>query len=64
MVERCKISHDWGTNTIIIQGTTIVKNIHATKKLGVTTTKGVPVRQYIIYVNGLHRKEEESYDIL
>ncbi len=32
-----KMSHDWGNNIIIIQGTGIVKTIHVTKKLGAPT---------------------------
>ncbi len=31
------MSHDWGNNIIIIQGTGIVKTIHVTKKLGAPT---------------------------
>jgi hypothetical protein len=34
-----KISHDWGTNVVTIQGIGIVKTIHVTKKLGVQTKK-------------------------
>jgi hypothetical protein len=30
-----KISHDWGTNAFIIQGTCLMITIHVTKKLGV-----------------------------
>jgi hypothetical protein len=32
-----KLSHDWGNNIIIIQGTSIVKTIPITKKLGAPT---------------------------
>jgi hypothetical protein len=34
-----KISHDWGTNNVIIRGTNIIRTIHITKKLGVQTKK-------------------------
>jgi len=34
-----KISHDWGTNTITIQGTSIMITIPITKKLGVQTKR-------------------------
>jgi hypothetical protein len=34
-----KVSHNWETNTIIIQGTCIVKTIHVTKKYSVQTKK-------------------------
>jgi hypothetical protein len=30
-----KISHDWGTNTITIEGTSTIKTIPITKKLGI-----------------------------
>ncbi len=30
-----KISHDWGTNTITIEGTGTIKTIPITKKLGI-----------------------------
>jgi hypothetical protein len=32
-----KVSHNWGDNTIIIQGVDIVKTILVTKKLGAPT---------------------------
>jgi hypothetical protein len=32
-----KLAHDWGTNTITIQGTSTLKTILVTKKLGVQT---------------------------
>jgi hypothetical protein len=32
-----KVFHDWGNNTITIQGANIVKIIHVTKKLGPPT---------------------------
>jgi hypothetical protein len=32
-----KVSHNWGINIITIQGTSIVRTIHVTKKLGVQT---------------------------
>jgi len=34
-----KVSHHWGTNTITIQGTTMVKSIPITKKLGAQTKR-------------------------
>jgi len=33
-----EVSHDWGNNIIIIQGTSTIKNIHVTKKLGAPTS--------------------------
>jgi hypothetical protein len=32
-----KMSHNWGNNTIITQGISIVRTIHVTKKLGTPT---------------------------
>ncbi len=32
-----KVSHDWGNNTIIVQGAGMVRTIHVTKKLGAPT---------------------------
>jgi hypothetical protein len=32
-----KVPHNWGNNTITTQGTSIVKNIPITKKLGAPT---------------------------
>ncbi len=34
-----KVSHDWGTNIITIQGTSAIRTIHVTKKLGVQTKR-------------------------
>jgi hypothetical protein len=34
-----KVSHNWETNKIIIQGTSIVRTIPITKKLGVQTKR-------------------------
>jgi hypothetical protein len=34
-----KVSHDWGTNIVTIQGTSIVRTIHVMKKLGVQTKR-------------------------
>ncbi len=34
-----KVSHDWGTNIVIIEGISIVRTIHVTKKLGVQTKR-------------------------
>jgi hypothetical protein len=34
-----KVSHDWGTNTVTIQGTGIVKTILVTKKLDIQTKR-------------------------
>jgi hypothetical protein len=36
-----KVSHDWGTNTNIIPGTTTVKTIPTTKKLGAQTKRSI-----------------------
>jgi hypothetical protein len=33
------VSHDWGTNIVTIQGTSIVRTIHVMKKLGVQTKR-------------------------
>ncbi len=33
------MSHDWGNNTITIQGASIVKTIHVNKKLGAPTKR-------------------------
>jgi hypothetical protein len=38
-LKNAKIFHDWGTNTIAIQGTSIVRTIHVTKKPNVQTKK-------------------------
>ncbi len=34
-----KMSHDWGTNIIIIQGTSKIRTIHVIKKLGAPTKR-------------------------
>jgi hypothetical protein len=34
-----KMSHDWGNNTITIQGAGMVRTIHVTKKLGAPTKR-------------------------
>ncbi len=38
-LKNAKVSLDWGTNTITIQGIHIVRTIHVTKKLGVQTKR-------------------------
>jgi hypothetical protein len=34
MVEDVKVAHDWGSNTVTIQGNGIVRTITVTKSLG------------------------------
>jgi hypothetical protein len=34
-----KVSHDWGTNIVIIQGIGTIRTIHVTKKLNVQTKR-------------------------
>jgi hypothetical protein len=34
-----KVSHDWGTNIVTIQGICTIRTIHITKKLGVQTKR-------------------------
>jgi len=34
-----KVSHDWGTNNVTIQGTCTIKTIPITKKLGIQTKR-------------------------
>jgi hypothetical protein len=38
-LKNAKISHDWGTNSVTIQGTCTIKTILITKKLGIQTKR-------------------------
>jgi hypothetical protein len=53
-----KVSHDWGTNIVTIQGTSIVRTIHVTKKLGVQTKKPKVLVHYDFHY-GIFNKEED-----
>jgi hypothetical protein len=51
------VFHDWGNNTIIIQGTSTIKTIHVTKKLG-APTKHLEVLVCYDFHFGISNKEE------
>jgi hypothetical protein len=52
-----KVSHDWGNNTIIIQGIGIVRIIHVTKKLG-TPTKRPKVLIFYDFHSGIFDEKD------
>ncbi len=53
-----KIFHDWGTNTIIIHGTSMVQTISITKKLGVQTKRPKILICYDFHSRVLIEKED------
>jgi len=53
-----KMSHDWGNNTIIIQGTNTIKTIFVTKKLG-TPTKHPEVLVCYDFHSGIFDKKKD-----
>ncbi len=53
-----KISHNWGTNIVTIQGTSIVRTILVTKKLGVQT-KRLEVLMCYDFHYGISNEEED-----
>ncbi len=53
-----KVSHNWGNNTIILQGTDIVRTIPITKKLG-APTKRLKVLVYYDFHSGIFYEEED-----
>jgi hypothetical protein len=53
-----KVSHDWGNNTIIIQGVNIVRTICVTKKLG-TPTKHPKILVCYDFHFGIFNEEED-----
>ncbi len=56
-----KVSHDWGTNTIIIHGTTMVKTIPITKKLGARTKRPKVLVCYDFHSRILDEKEDVMF---
>jgi hypothetical protein len=53
-----KMFHDWGNNTITIQGIDIVRTIHVTKKLG-TPTKHLEVLICYDFHYGIFDEEKD-----
>jgi hypothetical protein len=53
-----KVSHDWGHNTITIQGADTVRTILVTKKLG-APTKHLEVSICYVFHYGISDKEED-----
>jgi hypothetical protein len=53
-----KMSHDWGNNTITIQGISTIRTIHVTKKLG-TPTKHLEVLVCYDFHCGIYVEEED-----
>jgi hypothetical protein len=52
-----KVYHDWGKNTIIIQGTSTFRIIHVTKKLG-TPTKCPKVLIFYDFHSGIFDEKD------
>jgi hypothetical protein len=52
------VLHDWGNNTIIIQGASIVRTIHVIKKLR-APTKHLEVLVYYEFHHGIYDEEED-----
>jgi len=53
-----KVSHDWGTNIITIQGATTIKTIPITKKLGAQTKRPKVLVCYDFHSRILDEKED------
>jgi hypothetical protein len=53
-----KVFHVWGNNTIIIQGTSIIRTIPITKKLGAPTKRPNVLVCYDFH-SGISNKEED-----
>jgi hypothetical protein len=53
-----KVSHDWGNNTITIQGVNIIRTIHVIKKLGALTNHPKVLVCYDFHF-GIFNKEED-----
>jgi hypothetical protein len=51
-----KVSHDWGTNIVTIQGTDIIRIILVTKKIGIQT-KRLEVLIYYDFHSGISNDE-------
>jgi hypothetical protein len=56
-----KVSHDWGTNTNTIQGTSIIKTTPITKKLGVQTKRPKVLICYDFHSKILDEKEDGMF---
>jgi hypothetical protein len=56
-----KISHDWGTNTITIQGTSIMRTILVTNKLGVSTKRPKVLVCYDSHSKIFNEKEDVMF---
>jgi hypothetical protein len=54
-----KVSHDWGNNIIIIQGTGRVRTIHVTKKLGAPTKRPEVLVCYDHFHSRIFDEEED-----
>jgi len=57
-LKNAKVSHNWGTNIITIQGTTTVKTIPITKKLGAQTKRLKVLVCYDFHSRILNEKED------
>jgi hypothetical protein len=55
-----KVSHDWETNIITIQGTCTIKTILVTKKLGIQTKR----QEVLIYYNFHSRIFDDEKDVM
>jgi hypothetical protein len=56
-----KVSHDWGTNIVTIQGIGIIKTIHITKKLGVQTKRPKVLVCYDFHYRIFNEKEDVMF---
>jgi hypothetical protein len=60
-VRDAKVSHDWGTNIVIIQGIGTIRTIHVTKKLGVQTKKPKVLMCYDFHFGISNEKEDVMF---
>jgi hypothetical protein len=56
-----RVSHDWGTSIITIQGSDIIRTIHVTKKLGVQTKRPKVLVCYDFHFGIFDKKEDVMF---
>ncbi len=62
-LRNAKVSHNWGTNIVTIQGTSTVRTIHVTKKLGVQTKRPKVLRCYDFHSGISNEKKDVMFAI-
>jgi hypothetical protein len=60
-VRDAKVSHNWGTNVVIIQGIGTIRTIHVTKKLGVQTKRPKVLVCYDFHFGISNEKEDVMF---